>query len=799
MQYFGKKEMGKNLRQKGSIISLRSNENEGGHAWGLLHIIKYHHWRRVKKKLTQKNPSLVENHEEMPSSNPNKQEQDDGHMYKPTVEERSRDSSPRKNNSVKSRIKSFLAEEITHKKGRHHRSSSCPVRQLTRTDSIHHSQLPYLEPLIKTLELDYEQNIEIHSASNEQNPMAMNSDSSQECSVRVVEDEPQHDHFDESPKLLQGELENTTAFMLKQKSTNERKCSVDALASHPKECLDALDIISVNKELVMKILQDPGSPLAHHFSSQQALSAKQGLDKCKTFPSSGSLGYRGLEPSRLKHMKKASPASAKQQKNNGDTHAVVKHFKTLKQKIKHVIREGRKERHIISMDAIIHKIPHGHNMEEEIDNKLNSSANYEECKDIDGTAFETDLSSSSLKKNKARLRHQMRRASSLTESLDRYCQLYETSFNREAKHQNTEGLKIKIKEEGSPNSVPKYLARIYSLPDLNSFLDPEESPEALSSSKGQANNVMDQNVSTSSYDEPKDLGVAVGIAGQLHMNDDHTTKSIISKSSVETGAVNFVTDDELGLTSISNSEADTQLCSHIHDYGSLTVEESENEAILADELVKLVKDKELDMATPQVSGTEKAQETLDKQIMEEISHLKVNSKDKAEFSYVRDVLELSGFSSNAFLGTWHSDDQPVDPSVYEEVEGCLEVDPNTCANEDFESDHMLLFDIINEVLIEIYARSYSYCPFPLSCVSLMSPMPAGPHVLREVWSLISWYLSFKPEVGQSLDYVVGRDLAKSHGWMNLQFDSECVGLELEDLIFEDLLEEAILGFDIVSP
>ncbi|XP_062095640.1 uncharacterized protein LOC133801446 isoform X2 [Humulus lupulus] len=703
---------------------------------------------------------------------------------------------------------------MNHKKGRHHRSSSCPVRShLTRTDSIHHSQLPYLEPLIKKLELDGERNSEIYSASNELNPMAIqSSDSSEEFSARVVIDQPQHGHFDENPTFLQGELENATAFMLKQKSTHERKCSVDALASHPKEYLDALDIISVNRELVMKILQDPGSPLAHHFSNHQALSAKRGLDKCETFPSSGSLGKRGLEPSRLKNMQKVdcttqgvakrshnpSPASAEQRKNHGETHAVVKHFKTLKQKIKHVIREGRKERHIISMDAIIHKIPHGQNVEEEIDNKLNSLANYEEGKDIDGTGYETDISVSSLDKNKER-RRQMRRASSLTESLDRYCQLYETSFNREAKHQTAEGLKMKLKEEGSPISVPKYLARIYSLPDLNSFLDHEESSDALTSSEVQDNSAMDHNVSTSSYDEPKSLDVPIGTEDQLHLNDDHMAKSVISKSSVETGAVNFVTDDELGLTSISNIEEYNQLCSHMHDYGSLTLEESGKEPILVDEPANLVEDKELDMVAPQGSESAKTQETLDKQVMEEISHLKVNAKDKAEFSYVRDVLELSGFSSNALLGTWHSDDQPVDPSVYEEVEGSLVVDPNTCANEDIESDHMLLFDIINEVLIETYAKSYSYCPFPLSCVSHMSPMPAGPHVLREVWSLISWYLSFKPEVGQSLDYVVGRDLAKSHGWMNLQFDTECVGLELEDLIFEDLLEEAILGFDLVSP
>ena len=55
--------MGKNLREKHSGIS---NENEveggGGCAWGLLHIIKYHHWRHVKKRLSHRTRYLPGNH-----------------------------------------------------------------------------------------------------------------------------------------------------------------------------------------------------------------------------------------------------------------------------------------------------------------------------------------------------------------------------------------------------------------------------------------------------------------------------------------------------------------------------------------------------------------------------------------------------------------------------------------------------------------------------------------------------------------------------------------------------------------
>lgn len=223
------------------------------------------------------------------------------------------------------------------------------------------------------------------------------------------------------------------------------------------------------------------------------------------------------------------------------------------------------------------------------------------------------------------------------------------------------------------------------------------------------------------------------------------------------------------------------------------ITESETKPIplaeLANDLTKEME--EPNMETPEVSNIENV-DLLNQHLISDISNLEVAAKDKAEFSYVKDVLELSGFSENSFLKTWHSDEQPVDPSVYEEVEGCLVLGPECCGNElEGKCDHILLFDLINEVLMEIYARSYSYCPFALSSLSRIRLMPSGPNVLREVWGLISWYLSLRPEVDQSLDHVVGNDMAKSDGWMNLQFDAECVGIELEDWIFDDLLEELI--------
>ena len=151
---------------------------------------------------------------------------------------------------------------------------------------------------------------------------------------------------------------------------------------------------------------------------------------------------------------------------------------------------------------------------------------------------------------------------------------------------------------------------------------------------------------------------------------------------------------------------------------------------------------------------------------------------------------------------WQSDYQPLDPLVYEEVAtaaiaGCMIQDPECSRNYEEEEEsggncnHLLLFDLINEVLIEIYERSYHYCPKQLSTLCRIHPMPVGYSVLKDVWVRINFYLRYKPHDEESFDEIMSRDLRRDDGWMDLQFESECVGIEVEDLIFEELLEELL--------
>ncbi|KAL5549964.1 hypothetical protein UlMin_000140 [Ulmus minor] len=719
--------MRRSLREKRSGISSSSNNENEGCTWGILQIINYHHWRHSKKKQNKRRDGfgrLLGNDANSPTAHHKIQEQGDA-QKEFIVEQKMAETPAGKHNSFKSRVKALVGEEMKKRRGTHSRSTSCPVRQLTRTDSIHRLKLADTDPLAEILALDdssprnVDENEEISSAANKLDSMLRNS------------------------------FEESNDYEPVESSLQDKKPVVDSSLTNSKEYLDALDIISVNKDYLVRVLQDPGSPLASHFCNQQALSAK--MSKSETFPSPCSSGRTSFEPGRLKNMQSMVETSHNSSpvhlKNKGETHTVIKRFKDLKQKMKHVIKENRKERQRIAMDAVLHKVPCGQNMEKEIDNQFKNIT----------TTREGDRVVLSPNERKTQ---SIQRASSFNKSIEMYCQMYETSFTRDAKHQTSEGSNTTtIEETPSFNTVPKYFTRILSLPELKSDFDPsEESSNALSDEL--------------SIRRSEDRNVAV------ETSFDEISEEI------------SVTRDVIELTSPKNEEEVIELDLNENDYGNLTDEESEPNPTILDEQDTL--GKQVDESS--VVENEKL-EKLIRHSTCDISHLLANTKDKAEFSYVRDILEQSGFSGNGFLGAWQANAQPVNPLVYNEGEGCLVNDLDCSGNEEGKCDHLLLFDLINEVLMEIYRRSYSYCPFPLSDLSKIRPMPAGPYIFREVWRLISWYLRLRPEVGQSLDYVVSCDLARSDGWMNLQFESECVGLEIEEMIFDDLLDETVWEWD----
>ncbi|MFS7965073.1 hypothetical protein Hanom_Chr08g00757811 [Helianthus anomalus] len=187
------------------------------------------------------------------------------------------------------------------------------------------------------------------------------------------------------------------------------------------------------------------------------------------------------------------------------------------------------------------------------------------------------------------------------------------------------------------------------------------------------------------------------------------------------------------------------------------------------------------------------QENVEKKIKTSNNKKQMDSSTKDDdFTYVKKILERSGYIKNGFQQTWHSTNPPLDPFVFQQIESHYVHDPERFSEEVNELSHrLLIFDLVDEVLLTMYERSCTYYPKELSSYCHISPAPNGSLVFDEVWKSVSRLLDFEHDVNESLNDIVTRDLKSDDGWMNLQLDYECVGLDLEDLIFDEVLEEVV--------
>ncbi|XP_022943805.1 uncharacterized protein LOC111448443 isoform X2 [Cucurbita moschata] len=173
------------------------------------------------------------------------------------------------------------------------------------------------------------------------------------------------------------------------------------------------------------------------------------------------------------------------------------------------------------------------------------------------------------------------------------------------------------------------------------------------------------------------------------------------------------------------------------------------------------------------------------------NYLYLNSElgriNNADFNYMRYILQLS-----SFIESGHTIDRPLSSSIFEGEEAQF-YKKLECYWEkvDKDSDHQLLHDLVYETSHNVFEKSFTSFLKTFSSRTQIRPMPLGQYLLEDVREKVAWYLCLGPELDQSLDDVVGRDLRKGDDWMNLQTEIEYNALELEDLILDELLEEVI--------
>ncbi|XP_073104655.1 uncharacterized protein [Elaeis guineensis] len=572
------------------------------------------------------------------------------------------------------------------------------------------------------------------------------------------------------------------------------------------------------------------------------------------------------------------PGSTCELKSQRDHETILYHFKDLKQRLKDVINKNMKESRRISMDRVLHKVPYGQKVTEDVMKEQlcqSASARWDRESPRDKIVISGN-----------RYPHQsIQRSHSLTESLDRYSHLLKSISLKESKTL-PEGLKSSHEDSGLQNNkIPRTFGRIFSNPECfrsHSFIKDVQSEvfhEAPSSEVSAAgllhsdaavkihNSLEPESVETLVHEKQikesdtftehsRDIYVSEitdgGLEHSLLMNE-HGQNEInrVSYPTKEDTVHIPLHEQEIGNSRqpVLLSEHDQNEIQEISDlrekntgYISLHEQESGTEMDATDKQSSIsvldlfleedpvtpakyltLEDPELEprsLYCKESDDSPTAENPLDADVSNvveivesssgkteigglthiEAFHIQVDQQDEAVFNYVRAVLKKSGFVREDFLGTYYSPYQQADPLPLGEVD-CR---PNELGiatyNHDMSLDQELLLDLIHEVLLEVYETSFASSPW-LSCFgSQIKPLPVGHHVLREVWGKISWHLSSQKQLNHSFESIVARDLAKNDGWLNLQWDAECVGMELDALILDKLLDELILEFgDILDP
>ncbi|KAK8514820.1 hypothetical protein V6N12_057716 [Hibiscus sabdariffa] len=757
--------------------------------WGILHVIKYHRWNRrfIKKRISNKKQDAGAEESKDESVRVSNKNAEDSSKHKRAEAASSKVDGKKSclctgsKGSVTSRLKALLTEKG---RGNHQRSSTYPIRSKLDPDTrVEH--LPDMEQSQRSTAEKKKKGVYSESGSEDQAV-------SKSWEEDVSSDENDEDGSSWNDWSKENVDENTKTVdesaVLSQEEVDAKKKAVqDGPGYESKYLMDALDIVKMNQGFLLTVLQDPDSPLSHHLHKQLAMDGQMGTPQYESYPSTGSTsrgnqspdgawfdassnrekpgdddsGFHILNQAQAKLADMSSSPSSSPNRNRSEM--AKKRFKCLKENLKYVIEEKTKERHRIAMDAVLHKIPHQKGFSKDLSPKI-----VDHVKDPIKTR--KLLSSASARSDKSK-------EESISESTE--------------------------ERRGAPmdsrRSRKKTMRRILSSPELYSSAVVREA--------------FSQDKSTDADDRTYELKLLESVALDYGSEADNfeKTESEVTSACIREAFQHF--SDQISSSSSINSKPTSQV--------KKPDDEPENLMIITDNKTETMPTTKMEEPTDRSAESCKLQEA-DTELRQNyelnfIPDLQLESKDtlkvagggiielqqlealkkdldridKQEFRYVKDVLELAGFSGDEALGAWHADKQPLDPMMYEEIRGCTICDPN-CSTEGEEVSYCIhphLFALINEVLLDVYERCHSYYPRALSHLCHLRPMPVGRHVLEQVWERIGWFMSFKPGYDKPLDYVASRDLLGDDGWMSLQPEHESLALEVEDLIFSDLLQE----------
>ncbi|CAN0906128.1 hypothetical protein LINGRAHAP2_LOCUS24060 [Linum grandiflorum] len=410
-----------------------------GCMWGVLHVLKYQRWRYIKKRLPYSRPSFAAPQHSTPMTGGIDEEAATSEANHTRIETQppplnnAADSTasnsavdpdkPAKSikSSVRSRLKSLISDELYRKKGNHHRRNhTCPVPQQQQQQQNHHQeqesqQLTFDNVTFPPSSVPHKQGDDNESENHEH-------DQETDSSSRKEVPEEQ----DMNKEFMATILQDPNSHFSPQFTTHKRYSKSVSFPS------TTLKKEPPHKQVGKEVEAFDAKKLGDHhrlinstsYKRSRSLSAIVADYKLEGIPIST------LKPS----IAAASLNDTSKKESSGRNKTAMRRLKDLKQKI----------RHVITMEAVLHKIPRG--------TGSGSSHAFDFSKDKSSSSKTKEGGSNndivvSPRKSYAgdcgkfvlasKTDNQiLKRTSSLCESLDKYCQLYESTFNNRDSKKN---------------------------------------------------------------------------------------------------------------------------------------------------------------------------------------------------------------------------------------------------------------------------------------------------------------------------------------------------------------------------
>ncbi|XP_057435641.1 uncharacterized protein LOC130728258 isoform X2 [Lotus japonicus] len=153
------------------------------------------------------------------------------------------------------------------------------------------------------------------------------------------------------------------------------------------------------------------------------------------------------------------------------------------------------------------------------------------------------------------------------------------------------------------------------------------------------------------------------------------------------------------------------------------------------------------------------------------------------YDYINAVFHASGLTRDQLFMKCLSSDNILDPSLFDQIEFFSNL---------LRHDQKLLFDCINEVLMEICWHYFGVSPWASFVNPSIRPTPSMKKVILKVWEGVCWHVLPLPPP-HTLEQIVRKDMERNGAWMDLRVHAETVGFEMGEVILAELIEDTILS------